>query len=204
MEAILNPNKLLHCSICTYEFIPTTCIDESAQKYSLGELPEGAIVIIKVCHHIFHQNCLSHWLDRKLECPQCRCPLNRSQLTVIKDFKGLYLRFHRSDKQGADFFEEEFGKKPPRKEPVGREDPDPLPPFFHRIPNRNDRRHRRSDRSVASGLLAGSLVVCYVVGVYLILKKIFNKPVDYQNLEDRLNVLSESIARLKQARLSDS
>jgi hypothetical protein len=203
LEAILNPNKLLHCSICTDEFIPTTRIDESAQKYSLRELPEGAIVIIKVCHHIFHQNCLSQWLDRKLECPNCHCSLNRSQLTVIDDFKGLYLRLHQSDKQGAEFFEEEFGEKPPR-EPVRREDPNPLPPFFRRIPDRNDPRRRRSDRSVASGLLAGSLVVCYVVGVYLILKKIFNKPVDYQNLENRLNVLSESIARLKQARLSDS
>ena len=203
MEAILNPNKLLDCSICREEFIPTTSIDERAQKYYLGKLPEGAIVIIKVCHHIFHQNCLSQWLYQKLECPNCRCSLNHSQLTVIDDFKELYLRLHQSDKQGAEFFKEEFGEKP-SIEPVRREDPDPLPPFFHRIPNRNDPRRRRSDRSVASGLLAGSLVVCYVVGVYLILKKIFNKPLDYQNLENRLNVLSESIARLKQARLSDS
>ncbi|NRA89911.1 MAG: E3 ubiquitin protein ligase [Simkaniaceae bacterium] len=203
MEAILDQNKFLSCTICTDEYIPVTPVSKSEYKYSLGELSKGAIVITKVCHHIFHQDCLNQWLNRKLECPNCQRALNRSQLTVIHDFKGLYLRFHQSDKQYAEFFEEEFGKKP-KREPVIREDPEPFLPIFHRIPDRNDFRHRRSDRSVASVLLAGSLVVCYVVGVYLILKKIFNKPVDYQNLENRLNVLSESIARLKQARLSNS
>jgi len=156
LEAILNPNKFLNCSICLEDCIRKTPIDKREHKYSLGELSsKGTIVITTVCHHIFHQDCLNQWLNQKLECPNCQCALNRSQLTVIHDFKGLYLRFHQSDKQYAEFFEEEFGEKPPR-EPVIREAPNPFLPFPQWIPDRNDFRHRRSDRSVASGLLAGS------------------------------------------------
>ncbi|KAJ3426152.1 dsc e3 ubiquitin ligase complex subunit 1 [Anaeramoeba flamelloides] len=43
------------CVICMFE------IDIENQEY-----------MITPCNHLFHKNCLTHWLDIKLECPTCR------------------------------------------------------------------------------------------------------------------------------------
>ncbi|KAF3442101.1 hypothetical protein FNV43_RR16017 [Rhamnella rubrinervis] len=48
------------CSICLEDFVE----GESCQ-------------VLPVCNHIFHANCIDHWLKKKLTCPVCRnCILN--------------------------------------------------------------------------------------------------------------------------------
>ena len=32
-------------------------------------------VMVTPCHHIFHTDCLTHWMEIKNECPSCRWPL---------------------------------------------------------------------------------------------------------------------------------
>jgi len=47
---------LCHCSICVDE------IDATATVFKLK------------CCHVFHQDCLREWLEKKNECPVCRQP----------------------------------------------------------------------------------------------------------------------------------
>jgi transmembrane E3 ubiquitin-protein ligase len=49
----------LDCSIC-YDAIDV----HDRRRYMLAP-----------CDHLFHRDCLLRWMDQKMECPTCRCPL---------------------------------------------------------------------------------------------------------------------------------
>ncbi|KAJ3437227.1 dsc e3 ubiquitin ligase complex subunit [Anaeramoeba flamelloides] len=51
----LNSESDYTCVICMFE------IDIENQEY-----------MITPCNHLYHKNCLAHWLEIKLECPSCR------------------------------------------------------------------------------------------------------------------------------------
>ena len=39
------------------------------------QTPPEEETVITPCDHYFHQECLSTWMDQKLECPVCRNPI---------------------------------------------------------------------------------------------------------------------------------
>jgi transmembrane E3 ubiquitin-protein ligase len=39
------------------------------------ELLEEVVIMKTPCNHKFHEECLTQWLDVKLECPTCRAVL---------------------------------------------------------------------------------------------------------------------------------
>ena len=51
------------CAICLEEFQP-------------NELCQ----VFPVCKHIFHSDCINHWLQRKLNCPMCRSCIHTDNL----------------------------------------------------------------------------------------------------------------------------
>ncbi|CAL1155168.1 unnamed protein product [Cladocopium goreaui] len=58
--------------------VPAIEIDEDYEcPICLEEIDEEAGVMTKDCHHIFHRECLKHWLQVNSTCPLCRLSLAR-------------------------------------------------------------------------------------------------------------------------------
>jgi transmembrane E3 ubiquitin-protein ligase len=53
------PAPTLECSIC----------------YDDIDIRDRPNYMLAPCNHLFHRDCLSHWMDAKLECPICRMSL---------------------------------------------------------------------------------------------------------------------------------
>ena len=44
--------------------------DENGSPSASGTRMEG--LMRTPCHHIYHEKCLKEWMNKKLECPNCR------------------------------------------------------------------------------------------------------------------------------------
>jgi hypothetical protein len=71
------------CAICLQGLIDSPTItpplmdDEPSlnQEMLLKECELSATVMKTPCNHLFHEECLTQWIDVKLECPTCRSAL---------------------------------------------------------------------------------------------------------------------------------
>lgn len=41
----------------------------------LGDLSDGSDLMLLPCNHLLHTDCVFEWLEMRLQCPLCRCPL---------------------------------------------------------------------------------------------------------------------------------
>ncbi|EJU04890.1 hypothetical protein DACRYDRAFT_114212 [Dacryopinax primogenitus] len=73
------PEKALgDCVICMEPIVigPESSVAQSGDKASLlASVTVRKNYALAPCHHLFHTNCLEHWLAIKNICPQCRRPL---------------------------------------------------------------------------------------------------------------------------------
>ena len=66
----------LECNICLQSISGEDDIDPSINSGSRSLMSRAKITVMKTpCGHIFHPDCLRHWMDVKLECPSCRLKL---------------------------------------------------------------------------------------------------------------------------------
>lgn len=62
IKDIINPHKNDTCSICLDIFNP-----------------EDSVVLLVVCGHVFHENCIMDWLKKKYSCPNCKYEIRKSK-----------------------------------------------------------------------------------------------------------------------------
>lgn len=55
-----------NCAICQEPLIAAAGYSDDSTSPSVVELP---------CRHVFHKSCVVNWLQRKNECPLCKCAL---------------------------------------------------------------------------------------------------------------------------------
>ncbi|KAJ1799729.1 hypothetical protein LPJ56_006578, partial [Coemansia sp. RSA 2599] len=55
------------CAIC----IQDIDVSPTAAATLFGRAP----YMVTPCHHVYHTECLTRWMEMKLECPVCRAPL---------------------------------------------------------------------------------------------------------------------------------
>ncbi|CCI47096.1 unnamed protein product [Albugo candida] len=69
VEVLLPKYVKQHCSICLDGLLTI----ESSQN---GTTPKKNSEAVKLpCGHIFHENCIIHWLGQRPTCPECRAPV---------------------------------------------------------------------------------------------------------------------------------
>lgn len=70
-------NREADCSICLQSIFQAEPSEQLALNDSgVGdELMEEVTVMVTPCNHLFHNDCLTHWMEVKLECPTCRAVL---------------------------------------------------------------------------------------------------------------------------------
>ena len=74
-------NKELECSICLqnlFEDAPNErhSLSLNASQMDLEEALQREVTVMSTpCNHKFHEECLSQWMEVKLECPSCRAVL---------------------------------------------------------------------------------------------------------------------------------
>lgn len=75
-QSILGNTELKTCSICLQDLNP-----------DLSDM-----IVLPICRHSFHEQCISEWLGQKLYCPMCKANVRKNfisfveaQLAVIKE-----------------------------------------------------------------------------------------------------------------------
>lgn len=85
-QARYSPAEVLEqlaCSVCETHTPSEQCCVICLVDFALGD----AIAEIPACHHVFHQHCLSQWLEHRQACPMCRFDL-LSLLPTCSDASG--------------------------------------------------------------------------------------------------------------------
>lgn len=64
------------CNICIQSLVVGEMTSEGINSSMVNELIKKKATVMRTpCNHLFHPECLRHWMDVKLECPTCRLQL---------------------------------------------------------------------------------------------------------------------------------
>ncbi|KAI3633391.1 hypothetical protein MIR68_008338 [Amoeboaphelidium protococcarum] len=86
------------CAICLEEFPSDRVTDKQQNQYATANQPSEDTMCIREmpCHHIYHQDCIVHWLERSNYCPKCRYEL----MTDNEDYNvGVGARMKKRDEE---------------------------------------------------------------------------------------------------------
>ena len=65
------------------------------------------LISVTLCGHMFHKNCVQRFCDDKLNCPECKMPVNYEQVVELKDVQLLEdkLEFNGKSNKSRDIIE---------------------------------------------------------------------------------------------------